>query len=415
MQKREQRECPRTLKSARRSGQGIDWFAFFVADVQMGFGPFLSVYLTTEKWTNADIGLVFTIVSVIALLGQLPGGALVDAVRREKLLASIAMVAIGISAFCIALWPRFSAVILAQTLHAAASVIIGPALAALSLRLVGHRLIGERLGRNAAFGSAGSVVAAIAMGVCGYLLTSQAVFFVSASMVIPALIALQFVSSEDLKHHKVAQIEDTTYDFRNALKELSGHRPLLILAISVALFHLSNAAVLPLVANIITLRSSEAATALVALCIIGPQIIVTLASAPVGRYADRYGRHKLLLIGFASLPIRIVLLAATTEPAILVTIQILDGISATALGVLVASSVADITEESGNFNLALGFIGIAMGLGAAISTALGGYLAYRLGVEAAFLALASIGLVAFTTVACALPETKIKDTREQAA
>jgi len=92
---------PDLLASSRRSDIGVDWFSFFVADVQMGFGPFLTVYLTTEKWTNADIGLVFTVGSVIALLGQIPAGALVDAVRRERLLASLAMLAIGLSAFAI--------------------------------------------------------------------------------------------------------------------------------------------------------------------------------------------------------------------------------------------------------------------------------------------------------------------------
>ena len=159
---------PKFRASSRKSHIGIDRFAFFVADVQMGFGPFLTVYLTTEKWTNVDIGLVFTVGSIVALLGQLPGGALVDAVRRERFLASLAMIAIGASAFSIAIWPQFSAVLFAQVLHSSASVIIGPALAAISLRLVGYNLIGERLGRNAGFASAGSSLAAAGFRVSNF-------------------------------------------------------------------------------------------------------------------------------------------------------------------------------------------------------------------------------------------------------
>jgi MFS family permease len=401
---------PAIQAPSQRSQIGVDWFSFFVADVQMGFGPFLTVYLTTEKWTNADIGLVFTVGSVVALLGQLPGGALVDAVRRERLLASLAMIAIGISAFSIAVWPQFSAVLFAQLLHSSASVIIGPALAAISLRLVGHNLIGERLGRNAGFASAGSVIAAAAMGACGYYLSSQAVFYVSAAMVIPALIALQVVSPKDLHWQVTSHRTRTEYHIGTAIAELVKNRSLLLLSAAICLFHLANASILPLVANIITLRASDRATALVALCIIGPQIVVAFASPRIGRWADRHGRRPLFLLGFAALPVRAALLAFSSDPKVLVAIQILDGFSGAALGVLVASSVADLTRDSGNFNLALGLTGIAMGAGAAVSTALGGAVAYRFGVATAFMMLSLIGLLGFLVYALAMPETRHPET-----
>ena len=44
------------LSPSRRSLRGLDWFIFFVADVQTGFGPFVSVFLTTQKWTQV-VGL----------------------------------------------------------------------------------------------------------------------------------------------------------------------------------------------------------------------------------------------------------------------------------------------------------------------------------------------------------------------
>src|SRR3982751_3456636 len=78
----------------RRSLRGLDWFVFFVADVQTGFGPFIAVYLTTQKWTQVDIGLVLTAAGLVALAGQIPGGATVDAVRSERLIAGLAIAAI---------------------------------------------------------------------------------------------------------------------------------------------------------------------------------------------------------------------------------------------------------------------------------------------------------------------------------
>ena len=73
------------LAPSPRSLRGLDWFVFFVADVQTGFGPFVSVFLTTQKWTQVDIGLVLSAAGFVSLIGQIPGGALVDAARSERL------------------------------------------------------------------------------------------------------------------------------------------------------------------------------------------------------------------------------------------------------------------------------------------------------------------------------------------
>src|ERR1700716_966685 len=83
---------------SRASLRGLDWFTFFVADIQTGFGPFIPVYLTTQKRTLADIGLVLTIGGVVGLIGQMPGGAVVDAVRSERRAAAVALGGIGVSA-----------------------------------------------------------------------------------------------------------------------------------------------------------------------------------------------------------------------------------------------------------------------------------------------------------------------------
>ena len=87
--------------------RGLDWFIFFVADVQTGFGPFVSVYLTTQRWTQVDIGLVLSVAGFVSLLGQMPGGALVDAVRSERFAAGAAIVAICVSALTYAALPVF--------------------------------------------------------------------------------------------------------------------------------------------------------------------------------------------------------------------------------------------------------------------------------------------------------------------
>src|SRR3954449_42771 len=183
---------------SRQSSRGLDWFIFFLADVQTGFGPFVAVYLTTQKWTQVEIGFVLSIAGVVALIGQMPGGAIVDAARSERLVAGLAVATIGVSALSYAAWPIFPVVVAAATLHAAASCVLGPAIAAISLGLVGPFAIGERLGRNARFASLGNGVAAAVMGTAGYLLSSRSVFLVTFILAFPTLLALARIREHEI-------------------------------------------------------------------------------------------------------------------------------------------------------------------------------------------------------------------------
>jgi len=183
---------------SRRSLRGLDWFVFFVADVQTGFGPFVSVYLTTQRWTQVDIGLVLSAAGFVSLIGQMPGGALVDKARSERFVAGIAVATICISALTYAALPIFPTVLAGSILHAAASCVLGPAIAAISLGLVGHAVIGERLGRNARFASIGNGLAAAAMGATGYFLSARAVFIVTVLLLIPALLALRAIAENEI-------------------------------------------------------------------------------------------------------------------------------------------------------------------------------------------------------------------------
>jgi hypothetical protein len=183
---------------SRRSLRRLDWFVFLVADVQTGFGPFVAVYLTSQKWTQVEIGLVLTIAGLVSLLGQIPGGALVDTVRSERVVAAVAVTMIATSAMIYATWPIFPAVLTAATLQAAASCILGPAIAAISLGLVGHAAIGERFGRNARFASIGAGLSAAVMGGFGYFFSPQAVFFVTAALLLPTLVVLRGIAAGEI-------------------------------------------------------------------------------------------------------------------------------------------------------------------------------------------------------------------------
>jgi MFS family permease len=357
------------LTPSRRSLRGLDWFVFFVADVQTGFGPFVSVYLTAQRWTQVDIGLALSAAGFVSLIGQMPGGALVDAARSERFVAGMAVGAICISALAYAAFPIFPVVLLASILHALASCVLGPAIAAISLGLVGHALIGERLGRNARFASVGNGLAAAAMGAIGYLVSARAVFVVTVLLLIPALLVLRLVSPGEINPER-AHGSPPPKQKRPRIKagDLMRNKPLLIFAGCLLLFHMANAAMLPLMGSVLTMRSSSNwATILIAACIVVPQMVVAAFSPWVGSRAQTWGRRPLLLIGFAALPIRGLLFAVVGTPVLLVAVQVLDGITAAVFAVMVPLVVADLTRNTGHFNLGQGIIGTFVGIGASIS------------------------------------------------
>ena len=393
---------------SRQSLRGLDWFIFFLADVQTGFGPFVAVYLTTQKWTQVEIGLVLSIGGVVALIGQMPGGAIVDAARSERLVAGLAVATIGLSALGYAAWPIFPVVVAAATLHAAASCVLGPAIAAISLGLVGRLAIGERFGRNARYASLGNGVAAAVMGTCGYLLSSRSVFLVTFILAIPTLLALGRIRDREVdpqRAHGALARKEPDANATSVLR-LIRQRPLLIFACSVLLLQLANAAMLPLMAGVVTTRSSQWAPVLIAACIIVPQAIVALTSPWVGRQSQQWGRRPLLLLGFAALAIRGLLFATVSDPYLLVAAQVFDGITAAVFSVMIPLIVADVAFGSGHFNLAQGIVGTATGIGASLSTVLAGYVSDKFGSSVAFTGLAGVAATGLVLIWLVMPETR---------
>jgi predicted MFS family arabinose efflux permease len=393
---------------SRESLRGLDWFIFFLADVQTGFGPFVAVYLTTQKWTQVEIGFVLSIGGVVGLIGQMPGGAIVDAARSERLVAALAIATIGCSALAYAAWPIFPVVAAAATLHAAASCVLGPAIAAISLGLVGPLAIGERFGRNARFASLGNGLAAALMGTCGYLLSSRSVFLVTFILAIPTLLALARIREREVNaawcHGSVPR--EAPGAMSTSILALVRQRTLLIFAGCILLLQLANGAMLPLMAGVVTTRSSQWAPVLIAACIIVPQAIVALMSPSVGRKAQQWGRRPLLLMGFAALAIRGVMFATVHDPYLLVAVQVFDGVTAAVFGVMVPLIVADVAFGSGHFNLAQGIVGTATGIGASLSTVLAGYVSDKFGSTIAFTGLAGVAAVGLALVWLAMPETR---------
>lgn len=379
---------------------------FFVAAMQTGFGPFVSVWLVSQGWSLTDVGVALSVGTVAGLIAQLPGGGLVDRMHHKRPITAAAIAVVAISALMIAVTPSIPAVWLAQVLHALGSAIITPAIAALTLALCGPDSFSERLGGNARYAALGGAVAAGAFGLVSNHLGDQSIFLLTAALAMPATASLFSVRQgpappTPAEHMALAPPKDRDTAPWTIFRDPVMH----VFAVCLILFHLSNAALLPLALGELSKRD-EAAGFIVPAAIIIPQLITMIASPWTGAMARQMGRRKVLLVGFIALPVRAVLFAFSPGPEAVDLIEILDGISATVLGLMLPLIAADLTRKTGHLNLAIGSFGLAVGLGATLSTTVAGWVADRMGAETAFLGLALVGSLATVLLALAMPETR---------
>jgi MFS family permease len=383
-----------------RAVRGLDLLTFFVADVQTGFGPFIAVYLTERHWTQIGIGFALSLGTITAMISQVPAGILVDALHSKRLAIGFGVASITFSALLFAIDPTILSIYAAEVLHGFASCVLTPAIAAVSLILVGHKALGERLGRNARFMAIGNGIAAGVMGIAGSYVSAASVFWLTAALGVPAMAALSMIGPTGAEREHQSPL-----DWR-AVHTMLMDRRLLIFGGCVMLFHLSNAAMLPIAAGEVTKTAGSMADIIIAISIVVPQAVTALLSPWAGRRAQSRGRRGVLLIGWAALPLRGVLLALLPGAPTLVGLQVISGVSAAVFGVLMPLIAADLTRGSGRYNLCMGMLGLMVFVGATVSTTFAGWLASMAGTRAAFLGLAAAGLAATLLVWLAMPETR---------
>ncbi|HEX4111305.1 MAG TPA: MFS transporter [Stellaceae bacterium] len=390
--------------SLRAAGHGLDVLNLFVANVQTGFGPFIAVYLTTRGWTQTSIGIALSIGTIAAMVSQIPAGAVVDMTYRKSIVAGLSLFAFAVCALLFAVRPFPVTVYLAEVLHGFSGCTLGPSVAAMSLALVGSTHLGPRLGRNALFSSVGNATGAALMGAFGYYLSSRSVFFLAAALTFPAIAAVWPLRALDARARDAPS--HRTHRRPIAIPRLLGDYRLLIFCACAMLFTFSNAAMMPIVSVTITEQMPATANLLIAAFIVLPQLLVAAISPSVGRLAHTRGRRILLVTTLGALGLRGLLFAAIHHPVYLIPVQLLDGISAACFGVLMPLVAADIAGQSGRYSFTIGFIGFAIGIGATISTTVGGIITDHIGES---LTLLSFGAIALATAAFAwfaMPETR---------
>jgi predicted MFS family arabinose efflux permease len=409
-----------TVRPSSRSLRGLDALNFLMADVRDGLGPFLSVYLQgTQHWSSGNIGLVMAASGIAAAICQIPAGLIVDTVRVKRLLIAISGLLVAAGCILIAFFPKLPTVLAAQITLGAASAIIPPCLAALSLGVVGHRLMPARISRNEGFNHAGNFTAAILAGGLGQYVGVKWLFYLVCAFAIASALVVLLINPKEIDH-ELARGADSTSDEPTRHNPLSfsalwKKRDLKVFIVSVMLFHFGNAAMLPLAGQVIAKVHPGMDVIALSACVIAAQLVMVAVAAGVGHALRRgIGRKSIFLVALAVLPVRGVLFSMTSSPYAVVLIQLLDGIAAGIFGVIGVVIASDVMRGTGRFNLAQGLRARAVGIGAALSNVTGGYVVEKFGFASGFLTLAAISVFALVFFAVFMPETRRDDDAEAA-
>jgi MFS family permease len=390
--------------NSRRSHFGLNAANFFQAEMVGVVLPVLNAFLREAHWRYDTIGLATAAAGLGTLVFQTPAGLITDRSSRRRLLFAAAALLTG---GCFALIPLVphSSVWIDSLLFVggAMQTFFVPVLGALALALVGHQRLSRTMGTNQSWNHAGNIAAAlVAMGLVAALGLTSIFYAVGVSSVLAAISVL-LIRQRDLNERLATGLtrEDEQPTKWTALLR---DRVILFLFISIFLFHLANAPILPMVA--LYVKKLGGSDDLMTATVLTAQIVMVPVALLAGKYGDLWGRKPVMAIAFWVLPLRILSYSFVSTPSAVVWLQSLDGIGAGIYGVAVVALSADLTRGKGHFNTLMGLFATALAVGGVLGPLLTGFLVQHLGFKSTFYvftALAAIGAVVFTVF---VPETK---------
>lgn len=366
-----------------------------MADMQAGVGPFLGVFLLSKGWHPDAIGAVMTLGGIAGMLATSPAGALVDATHHKRgiIVAAGAMTSLA----SLALWVSQSywMVAASQVFTAVTGAALGPALAGLTLGMVRERGFDRQFGRNQVANHAGNLVGAALSGWLGWRFGFGAVFALAGVFGAMTILSTLLIPHDAIDHDSARGLgagsaSTPRSEQASGFRVLFRCRPLLLLAAALAMFHLGNAAMLPLYGLAVVAAHKGDPSAFTAQTIVVAQLVMIAAAFFANRLIRRIGYWRAILITFLALPLRGLVAATWISAWGVWPVQALDGIGAGLQGVAVPALVVRLLQGTGRVNVGQGVVMTVQGIGAALSPMLGGMLAQHFDYATAFFVLGGV-------------------------
>jgi MFS family permease len=428
---------PTASDSKRGSLQALKAVNFFIADVQNGMGPYMALFLQSSVgWGPAQIGSALAAGNIAQVLAQTPAGTLIDNLRQKRTLLIVGISLIMAGMLGTAFFTVRPVVMGGQALVGIAGAIFPPCLAAIALGLVQRQRFDQVQGTNQAFNAGGNMFAALALGAIGYYFNLRWMFFFVALLGVGAIISILRIKADDIDFNAARGGEEgaatpagtppaaapsagmwhTIKDLFASLGDLLKQPPVRVFLVAAVLFHFANAAMVPLVTQLLARGvGAKQAVLFTSGYMLASQLVFMIVAAVSGKLAGRLGRKPLFLFAFAALAARGVLYTVSHAPAALIAVQCMDGLGAGIFGVVGVLIIADLTKGTGRFNAAQGAIATAQGLGAFLSNSVAGYLAKTQGDDFTFYVLAGIAMVGLAFFWVYMPETRDQQAAPTAA
>lgn len=378
-----------------RSLQALCLTSFFIADVRDGLGPFLGIFLTQRHWQPDDIGLLMTAGGVAGLLATLPAGFITDASKNKRLILALLCVLITGTTLLLWLSQANAVVAFSQIVSGICAAFVGPLITGITLGLTGQQGFSAQMGKNEAFNHGGNFITALIAGGIAWYWGIGGIFILMTCTMLLTLIALTGIRNSDIDDNAARGLESGASAQVPDFSVLAKNKPLLITGLTLLLFHLANAALLPMLSMRVAAAPGAVNPGLYAAAtvIISQMVMIPVAIWTAGRI-DKVGYWRLIMLALLIMPVRAALAASSAVPLMMVPVQILDGCAAGVLGVVVPSFIVVLLRGNGHVNAGQSVVMLMQGVGAAMSPALTGMIAGHYSFATAFSVLSVIALTA---------------------
>eukprot|EP01084_Bolivina_argentea_P268262 455588_1 len=401
-------------------------FNFFCAIIKDGFAPLVSIYLVAVKgWEPGNAGIIWMSREISMVVAQVPMGDFIDKTTHKKTLLMIISFLAALCSNIIIITDIFWILIIKCIVEGIAASGIDPGKGAITLGITGPDKFEKQTSKNEMSNHGGMMFFAALCSTLAYLIypNTQWLFFTILISGIICVISIYIIPSKLIKHDVARNIstekqatDHEAASYCDIVKDMS----IMMLLVSVFTFHLGNAAVLPLVGQLVASEGGRTGVTYGIICIIIAQLVSIPAAWFAEKYSKRIGYKIVLCIGYISLTIRCICIILINKylnnKKYLIPTQILDGMGDSIVRIMIITFTRCLTHGSGRFNITFSIMHVGWMLGSSISNVLGGFLA-NIDYNLAIIVLGSISIVPIIVTTFGIKEPnrteKIHDKKEK--